>query len=198
MSFFEQLFPPRLSANARGGPVFRTLEVKQLNGFRRSQRDRFWPLHEWEVGHCIRNNADFEELRAWFYVVAGRFDGFRFQDPGDCAVQRAQSSLTLITGSVWQLNRTYTVGARTFTRPIYKPRAGVVVYDAGGAPLTATVSTTSGRATVTGTPVTWAGQFDVPVAFADDEAVFELIGTPKMLMEWPSIRIREIREDFSA
>lgn len=198
MAFFEELFPRRISRGAQGGPVFATGGTEQPNGFRTTQRKRMWPLHEWEVGHVLRTNADFEELRAWFYVVCGRFEGFRFEDPADHLVTRPQSSLTLITGSTWQLNRTYTVGARVFARPIFKPRAGVVIYDAGGSALTATVDTTTGIATVTGAPVTWSGSFDVPVAFADDAAVFSLLGSPQMYMQWKSIRLREIRENFSA
>lgn len=200
MSFFEELFPKRISINASGGPAFSTQETMQPNGFRATKRQRLLPLHEFEISHAVRDNVSFEQLRAWFYVVSGRFDGFRFEAPDDYIVTREKSSLTLITGSIYQLNRIYTVGARTFTRPIYKPKAApaVVVYDAGGTPLSASVDTTTGRATVSGTPATWAGQFDVPVAFASDEAVFGLFGGPSMLVEWPSIRLREIREDFSA
>lgn len=197
MAFFEELFPRRISAGARGGPVFVTQQVTQPNGFRTARKQRLYPLHEYDVSHAVRTNSDFEQLRAWFYAVSGRFDGFRFEDPSDFNGAKATTSLTDLGGGNWQLNRIYVAGARTFVRPIYKPRSGVVIYDSGDTPLTATVDTTNGEAAVTGTPSYWIGKFDVPVAFADDEAVFNVIGTSSMLVEWPSIRLKEIREDFS-
>lgn len=195
--FNEQLFPRRVSANATGGPVFSTMEVMQPNGYRLTNPQRLMPLHEYEVGHAVRTAVEFEAVRAVFYASMGKANGFRFEDPADHIVTRATSSLTDLGGGDWQLNRIYQFGSVTFTRPIFKPLDGVVIYDAGGSVLTATVSTTTGIAEVSGTPATWAGSFHVPVAFADDAALFSIIGTPSMLVEWPSIKLVEIREVFA-
>lgn len=201
MSFIEQLFPREISMGAEGGPDWSTEVNLQPNGFRSTKQKQLYPLHEYDVGHAARDNATFELLRAWPYVTRGRFRGFRFEAPDNYIVTRSISSLTLITGTTYQLNRTFTVGAEVYTWPIYKPKASpvVVVYDGSGAVLGSTTDTTTGRVTVpTGTPVTWAGQFDIPMAFKDDRVVFSILGGQSKLVTWPSIMLREIREVWSA
>lgn len=198
MAFFEERLSVKLSYGARGGPQFSTTVVKAKSGFRKANKDWVMPLHVYDVSQCIRSNADFEELRAFFYNVAGQGDGFRFKDWGDYQCDRTNSSLTLISGSNYQLNRIYARGARTFTRPIYKPvSATVIVYDVGGTPLAATVDYTTGIATVTGTPAAWLGEFDVPVAFTSDVMEAEITSRSQgvgLLISWPSVQVEEIRD----
>jgi hypothetical protein len=64
----------------------------------------------------------------------------------------------------------------------------------------ATVDTTTGLATiaghVNGDTYTWVGEFDVPVAFADDNMEAEIIdnGGDEYLVAWRSIVVEEVRE----
>lgn len=198
MSFWEQRLPIAVSRGATGGPVFNTGMARAPNGFRVTNKDWPYPPQRYNVGHALQDNAKFEKLRAFFYNVFGRYDGFRFQAPDDHTVVRATSSLTDLGGGDWQLNRIYSIYDRTFTRPIYKPVDGsVVVYDAGGTPLTADVDSTTGIAAVTGTPATWSGEFDVPMAFESDEAVFRLVGGPRMAMAAPNIVLWEVLEEWA-
>jgi uncharacterized protein (TIGR02217 family) len=165
------------------------------------------PLHRYNVGHAVKTNDDFEIVRAFFYTVAGSFDGFRFKDWADFEATQANSRVSFSSpGSPteWQLQRKYTVGSRTFLRDITKPcaspapviyrtRTGVVTV------ATATVDTTDGTASITGHQAgdtyTWVGEFDVPVAFADDNMEAEIIdnGGDEYLVAWRSIVVEEVR-----
>lgn len=204
MAFFEDRLSPRFTFGARGGPQWNTQVTKVDSGFRSANKKWLMPLHRYDLSECIRSNDDFEEVRAFFYNVSGQFDGFRVKDWGDFQItfaNRAQrSSLASVSGS-WQLQRSYTKGIRTFNRPIYKPVSGsVVIYDSGGTPLTATVDYTTGLASVSGTPVTWSGEFDVPVAFTSDVMEVEITSKNQqagLLMSWPSVQVEEIRENLT-
>lgn len=202
MAFFEAQFPPCVSVNMTGGPRFFTNKAYMVGGQRISNRLAQYPLQEFSLAHPIKPEDEFEELRAFFYVVGGDADGFRFKDWSDYAVTAAQSSTTLVSGSVYQLNKKYVFGSRTFTRPIYKPRAGVQVFRTRSGTTTnitgtSTVITTTGQLEVSGhvggDVYTWSGEFDVPAVFKDPAAVFRVLGGARMLTDWPSIEIEEIR-----
>lgn len=202
MAFFEQLFPPGISAKAQGGPKFITEKAYSASGRRSTNRLAQYPLHEYTIAHPVREGADFEVLRAFFWVVGGDADAFRYQDWADYKATASNSTLTLVSGSSYQLGRIYSVGSRSFTRPIQKPakvrqvlrtRASVVTDITS----TTTVDLTTGLATITGHAAgdtyAWAGTFHVPVAFKDAQAVWSVVGTSRMLTEWPSLELEEVR-----
>ncbi|GGH62122.1 hypothetical protein GCM10010975_26500 [Comamonas phosphati] len=200
MAFFEELFPAKISRDAEGGPRFITSKAYATAGQRITNREATYPLHEYSIAHPPRTQEDFEALRAFFYVVGGDADAFRFKDWSDFVATRQNTNLTLIAGAVFQLNRLYTFGARTFVRPIYKPMAGVVVWrNRAGAwsQATAAVDTTTGKATVTGhaggDTYAWEGMFHVPVAFKDPAAMWKVLGGPKLITEWAGIQLEEVR-----
>lgn len=201
--FFEYQFPPRISANAQGGPRFFTSKAYMPSGQRTSNRMALLPVHEYTIDHPIRSGADFEELRAFFYVVGGDADGFRFKDWTDFQATGTNSSATLLTTTTIQLNRIYSFGNRTFTRPIKKPNSGTVkifrtrsgvTTDITG---TSTINFTTGIVTIvshaSGDTYNWTGEFDVPVAFKDPMAMWQVIGTSKIYTEWPAIELEEFR-----
>lgn len=203
MAFFEHLFPPRISRNAQGGPRFLTSKAYTVSGQRHTNRNATYPLHQYTIAHPVRAAVDFEELRAFFYVVGGDADAFRFKDWSDFRATLENTSATLISGTTYQLNRTYTVGSRQFVRPIYKPVAGVLVFRNRSGVITevtesCVVNTATGQMTVStghesGDTYRWAGTFHVPVAFKDAAALWTLLGTPDMLTEWPNIELEEVR-----
>lgn len=202
MPFFEQQFPPEISSGMSGGPRFLTDKSYTAGGQRITNRRSQFPLHEYSLSHTVQEGALFDQLRAFFYVVGGDADGFRFKDWSDYQAAQTQTSCTLIAGAVYQLNKLYTFGARTFTRPIFKPVAGAQIFRNRASVLTNITGTsaidfTTGRVTVSGHQAgdayTWAGEFDVPVAFRDPGAAFAVLGGPRMLTEWPSIELEEVR-----
>lgn len=204
MAFFEQRFDERISYGARGGPMWNTSRVVTQSGWRAVNKNWRFPLHKFDVSHAVKTIADFEVVRAMFYNVAGAFDGFRFKDWSDFTLTQANSRIADGEGSPneWQIYRVYTVGAREFLRPIYKPNGDIVVNRTRASVVstaTATVSTTTGLVVITGHQTgdtyTCTGTFDVPVAFADDAMQAELVddGGDEYLMRWGSIVLEELR-----
>jgi len=195
MSFFEERFPDDIAQGAMGGPSFKTSEVKVSGGARSANKDWSAPLHFFNVASGIKSRDDFKIARSFFWVVFGAFDGFRFKDFSDYACMRSESILTLVSGSNWQLGKRYVYGSRGVTRTIKKPVAGsVIVYDVGGSALPTVLDATTGIATVTGTPATWAGEFDVPCKFSNDKMDARQIGDDDgMFIDWGSIDIEELR-----
>ena len=200
MAFFEELFPARISRDAEGGPRFITSKAYSTAGQRITNREATYPLHEYTIAHPPRSQEDFEALRAFFYVVGGDADAFRFKDWSDYRATRQCSNLTLVSGAEFQLNRLYTFGTRTFVRPIYKPMEGAVVWrNRGGvwSQAVAVVDSSTGKATVSGHAVgdnyAWEGMFHVPVAFKDPAAMWKVLGGPKLITEWTGIELEEVR-----
>ena len=202
MDFFDYRLPTQYSLGARGGPAFSTETVKTVGGQVYTNRNWLLPIHMFDISQSIRTQADFEVVRGLFYNVYGQFSSFRFKHFDDYVCTSANSSLSLISGAIYQLNRIYALGTRTFVRPIYKPVASTVVItrNRGGAFSTAaaTVDYATGQATISGHVAgdlyTWAGQFDVPVAFTVDrmEASITKSGAG-LLVEWPNIVLEERR-----
>lgn len=67
MAFFEELFPPRISREAEGGPRFINSKAYSASGQRITNREAKYPLHEYTIAHPPRKQEDFEALRAFFY-----------------------------------------------------------------------------------------------------------------------------------
>lgn len=202
MAFFEDRFPPCISAEMSGGPRFFTNKAYMVGGQRISNRLTQYPLHRYSMSQPPQTQEEFDDLRAFFYVVGGDADGFRYKDWSDFEVSPEVSSTTLLSTDVYQLNKIYEFGARTFTRPIYKPVAGVQVFRTRSGSTTNITGTTTidfstGRITVTGHVAldvyTWSGEFDVPAAFLDPAAVFRAVQTLPILTEWQNLEIEEIR-----
>lgn len=204
MAFFEERLDARISFGARGGPVWSTSVVKVRSGRRSVNRNWSAPLHRYQIGHSIKSNADFETVRAFFYVVSGAYDGFRFKDWSDYQATQSNSYLTNKAGSPseWQLQRIYTVGARTYLRDIYKPVSTITVRryragwsDASDAVVDYTTGTVQFSSHLAGDTYAWIGEFDVPVVFTADEMQASIVdnGADGFLVEWPSIELEEVR-----
>lgn len=203
--FLEQRFPDNIARGSRGGPVASRLKAYAASG-KLSQQFRWArPLHRYDVSHGIKTEADFEAVRALWYVVffGGPYQGFRYRDWADYKATLANTSLQLVSGDVWQLCRRYRIGAVSFDRPIQKPTPGLAVVHRTRSgvttPLAAAVDSTTGRVTlsdhVAGDTYAWVGEFDVPVTFQDDAmdniALDGVVSAE--LLALPSIMLEEIR-----
>ena len=202
MAFFEQLFPPEISRDAQGGPRFLTSKAYGSSGQRVTNRDATYPLHQYSVAHPPKTQAEFETLRAFFYVVGGDADAFRFKDWSDFVASGANTTLTAVPGvdNTWQLCRTYTFGTRQFVRPIYKPVAAAVVSrirEGVQTVLAVVPDSATGRAVITGHAAgdryVWAGEFHVPVAFKDPAAMWQVMGGEGLITHWSGIELEEVR-----
>jgi len=204
MAFFEERMNPSLSFGARGGPVFSTSKSYTTSGQRQVNRNWSAPLHRYDVAHAIKSQDDFEEVMNFFYVVSGSFDGFRFKDWADF-LDAGRGLLQLVSGSEYQMFKTYTKGSRTFNREIKKPvQSTVKIFRIRGSDITditalSSISFTTGRVTVTGHQAgdayRWTGEFDVPVAFMSDEFMPAIVdkGGEGFLIDSGSIMLEEVR-----
>jgi len=212
MSFFEVEFPRAIQFQRVGGQAFNTSVVATQSG--QEQRNRAWanPRAQYTAGLVtpvseVGNLQTFiDNVRNFFLQVGGMADGFRFYDHVDC-VSLAQP-MVLVSGSIWQLQTTYSLGGRTDVRTITKPITASVL-DYKGNALANTVSIVSGGTLVSvdhttgqvtlsgvsGTPVATC-KYHIPVRFTSDAFEPEIeesnVGAGAII-KWNSLGLIEVR-----
>lgn len=131
----------------------------------------------------IKTLSDVELLIAWHAAMEGQTYGFLITDWLDYKATTAAKTLynaggllvtsqgrsTAVDGG-YQMEKWYTVGARTFKRKITRPKAGTVTLSTAGS-----FSTTTGLITGAPSAPTWTGEFYVPVRFEQHELPLELL-----------------------
>jgi len=215
MAFIETpRFPSGISYGSQGGPTFSTTIVTTRSGKTTRNQNWSYPLHVYNVLPGIKTATALEDVREYFYAMAGRANGFRFKDFADwksCALGDtiATDDQTLGTGDSvetdYQLVKTYTKGALSMTRPIKKPVSGTLVIEVAGSPVTGGWNLATGTGIITfstGIPATGevvkAGYaFDVPVEFGSD--VFSVTTetcnypTGTLIFNTDTLPLRELR-----
>lgn len=211
MSFFEAEFPRAIGFQRVGGQGFNTAIVAVQSG--QEQRNRSWAFARAEYQASLvtpasavgNTDAFIEAVRTFFLMVSGMADGFRFFDHLD--YQAVNEPMVLVSGSIWQLQKTYSLGGRTYVRAITKPiTSSVVNYQ--GANLINTVSITSGGtasavdhqtgqvtfSSVSGTPHA-SFQYHIPVRLTSDkfEPEVEASSSANRIIKWNSLGLIEVR-----
>lgn len=193
MAFLETpRFPGCPSFGFRSIPMYRTTISRMRSG--KEQRNRFWsrPLYRYDATVGPRMESEIQELLEFWHAVGGEECGFRFKDYADyksCYVNLTASATDqpLIyveeasDGPLYQLTKSYTQGARSQDREIYKPVSGSLLIAANAVTLTENtdyeVDYTTGLVTMliqdSESDLTWGGEFDTPVRF-DGEFPIEL------------------------
>lgn len=167
MPFIETRFPEDLSYGAVGGPGFKTDVVVVNSGF--EQRNAAWEDARcaWDVAHGLKTQVQLDALIAFFRVMKGRANGFRFKDWEDFTVGSGEGIFRPLSGTTFQMVRRYTTAGNNHDRDISKPVSGTIVVTGGTG---VSINYTTGVVTVTsGTPTAWTGDFDVPVRFDTDQ-----------------------------
>jgi uncharacterized protein (TIGR02217 family) len=207
MSFHEIRFPTGIAFGASGGPERKTEIVALGSGF--EERNAVWAnsRRRYDAGLGVKTLDDLHAAIAFFEARLGRLHGFRFKDFADwksCAPLQTPTPLDQAIGTgdgaatVFQLVKTYTSGAGSWTRTIKKPVAGTVrVAKAGIEQMSgvtvdgATGVVTFAAAPANGAAITTGFEFDVPVRFDTDALAINLEGF--RAGEIPNIPIVEIR-----
>jgi uncharacterized protein (TIGR02217 family) len=179
-SFIETRFPTEISFGSSGGPGFNTDVFTAASGS--EQRTLLWSESraEYNITTGIRDKVDMDKVVAMFFAVRGRGVGFRFKDWADYQIALQNIGIGNGVLTQFQLVKSYTFGAETYTRTIRKPVAGTVTgVTVNGVPKTLgtdfTVDTTTGILTFTVAPANThvvfvgAAEFDVPVRFDIDK-----------------------------
>lgn len=185
MSFIEERFPICPSLGAQSAPAYNVSVARMMSGAER--RNRFWqyPLHRYTVSVDPRAVDEVQTVLEWWHAMGGMECGFRWIDYADyksCRVNQTPTALDqplTATGSPlsYQLVKEYTVGTRTQERIILKPVDGTIRVANGSGVEQASnlwsLDTTTGLLTTlpgfSGVPLTWGGEFDVPVRFDGTE-----------------------------
>ena len=190
MAFIETpRFPESIGAGSQFGPGYSTSIARNAGGFEVNNQNWSMPLYQGNVIQGVRNQAELDDLLAFFHGVAGMHNGFRFKNFNDYQVVEGEGSIVAIDGTHWQLYKNYTFAALVTFRKISKPVVGTVVLAGGG---TYTVDYTTGIVTGTGgAPTSWTGEFDFPVRFDIDQMMPQWISFE--LYDWTSIAITELR-----
>lgn len=139
MPFKDVRFPTDISYGAAGGPQFKTDIVMTASGI--EKRNVTWSRARgrWNVSHGVKSAAQKDALLAFFYVVRGAADSFRFKDWSDFAATVANGVLGAGTGDggpTYQLGKVYAVMSFSYLRAIFKPVSGTVTARRNGSALT--------------------------------------------------------------
>ena len=197
MAFLESRMSARIERGAKGGPTNRgRRKVYSTSGKMNQVFEWSAPISEFDISHGILLPDGYAEIEAMWHVIHFTpYSGFRFRNWADYQAVKANTTLTNIVSNTYQLQRKHTFASITYKRNIYKPNAGVTVYDSSDVACTASVNTATGIATVTsGTPSYWIGTFDIPVTFKDNDLMMRLDGTTSnLLLVADSIILEEIR-----
>lgn len=201
-------FPDDIAYGSSGGPGFKTFVFEGHSGV--EQRNQAWSIARgaWDVSYGIRDKADMDTVRAFFFAHRGKLIGFRFKDWGD--FELTAETIAQGDGStvVFQIISTYSIGpsANNYTRTIKKIVAATVTIEVNGTPVTLGTGATEvdldydtgimtfGASAVPGSglDIDVTAEFDVPVRFDTDNmsAAHEGFETEA----WGSIPIVEILE----
>lgn len=197
--FHEVQLEPRITLGAFTTKVWNRTFTETIGGAFKQKFNRSYRLKKMQLEYRPRPLSEYETLSDLFDVVLGNQKiGFRAKDWGDFALTQANSSLTLVSGSDWQVCRKHTSGALTYLHPIKKPVLdSLVIWRNGLAEATATIDYTTGIATISGhsegDTYTAVGEFDIPVTFETDEWLTNLmVSTENLWLKPDSVVLREI------
>lgn len=184
MAFHEDQFPSDISKGSAGGPERLTDIVTLRSGY--EERNTIWAhsRRRYDASLGLRHIDDLHDVIEFFEARRGRLHGFRWKDWADFKSVGPGSVTTAFDqvigvgdGSTqdFQLQKTYSSGGSTYTRPIRKPVAGTVKVARNGVAVVSgwTVDTATGIVHFSSAPTAgWeirAGfEFDVPVRFDTD------------------------------
>jgi uncharacterized protein (TIGR02217 family) len=197
-TFHEVQFPPKVAYGASGGAEFNTSITTTFSGF--EQRNVNWQKARgrWDVSTGIKTKTDMDILQAFFRARYGKAYGFRFKDWSDYQAVGQTLGTGNGTQTAFQLTKTYTSGAYSYSRDIKKPVTGTVkiylnaVLQGAGF----SVDLTTGIVTFSAAPgagviVSADFDFDVPVRFDTDTLSVRADGPG--IFVWDAIPIVEIR-----
>lgn len=160
-----------VSYGSQFGQEFNTRITALKSGKERRNANWTLPLGRYSVSYQALVPEDHPLVRGAHMACMGSLIAFRFKDWTDYQAQRQQIGVGTGSPQTLQLVKNYPFGPISLARMIKKPVPGTVVIFGYDLPLDAAVDYTTGLVTVTaptGAPITWSGEFDVPVRFESD------------------------------
>lgn len=191
-------------AGLAGKSTRRTNRAQATSGYQQINVEWSKSLREYDIGFVPMKTSVWSTIEGFFEVTAAGAFGFLLEDPKDSQVTVANGIASLVSGSIYQLQKQYVAlgGSRTNTRNITRPKAaGFAIFTSGTPIVTFTLDAATGRITIPSNPaadtLTWSGSFYTPVHFASDDLDWELVtGGPldSRLIAGRSVMLKEVRE----
>ncbi len=201
MAFHEIQLDPNMMYGLSGGPKFSTL-IQSMSGGD-EQRISLWPIgrHEYNVGYDVVSRTQLVGLLNFFWARGGMAYGWRMKDWFDYTA--ITQPITINPGGLsGQLTKVYGDSAYTRTRNITKPisgtsptwtHTGIIVYGLSSGTVACDYTTGVVTFSVSQTgPLTWSGEFDVPVRFNTDW--MEQVRDDFDIAHWSGLNVIEIRD----
>ena len=170
---------PCIAFGFAGGPEFSTRITTLANGHERRNANWSSPRHRFTAPFANISTGDYREIKRVFLACRGQAYGFLFRDPLDYQATNEPLGDAPAESTPVQLTKVSTADGVDYTRTITRPDpAGFTLYQAGVAKagmLDATTGLfTPTTAWTTGEPLTWTGEFRIPVRFASDWLPFSI------------------------
>lgn len=212
MAFIETpRFPDDIAIWAVGGRGFQTIvtETYGANEYRNSA----WStaLGVWDISEALRvpdwQRADYNQttLLKYFRTTRGRLHGFRFkdfmdyQDKGDGIL--GTTGVGVAATLAYQMYKGYAMSPLSYLQIVNKPVGSTIKVYKNAVLQTITthytIDTTTGIVTflsqpTVGQPITWTGEFDIPVRFAVDLPQMGMDPSGS-LVSWHGLKLQELR-----
>lgn len=124
MAFHDVVFPEEIAYGSKGGPKFRTTIVTLASGLERRNVEWKRVRAEYDVSHGVKDPAQLQELRDFFYGRRGRAHSFRFKDWGDYEWFNQAIGYGDGVTKKFQLIKSYEPGPYQYDRVVTKPEQG--------------------------------------------------------------------------
>lgn len=206
MAFKDMRMPDRICEQFSGGPTFLTTIARARAGYVWTNVNRDDAIWQYESSNVLHDDGLREALIAFFLVLRGMANTFRFRDHirywhgmswsgSTLAFDAAADVPVFATGdgttTAFQLYIPYTAGGEVYLRKITKPGKietgytgpriyfGNVQQNSGWTLNYSTGIVTFNTPPPNGTAIKWAGLFDIHARFASDDLVLELNEGPE-------------------
>lgn len=186
MDFLETpRFPTCPAFGYSAEPRYSVTRIQLAGGHERANLNWSRVLHRYTLSIGPRDEDAIAEAHEFYHAVAGMAGRFRFKDHVDFKSCRSPGDPTPVdqplvfdaeqSPASYVLTKRYTMGALTRDREIRKPIAGTIRVADNGVEKTEgvdwTLDPTFGLVTLgfsPAGPLTWGGEFDVPVRFVSE------------------------------
>lgn len=198
--FHDVLFPEDISYGSTGGPGFLTRILTLGSGH--EQRGKMWSQSraEYNIAYGIKETAELDAVRAFFYARYGRAYAFPYKDWLDYSVIGQAVGTGNASTKIFDLKKTYTSGAYTYNRLNILPVTSTVKIYFDGTLQTSgyTVNREAATVTFTNAPgqdvvITADFEFHVPCRFDTDklpQAIEDLVAGGGDTGEIPLVEVR--------